>query len=138
MYGLNAVQLIGHIGQDPEIRYTSSGVAMLTMSLATNESYKDQSGQLVERTEWHRLVAYRRLAELFGEYVKKGSKLYVSGKLQTRSWEDKEGRRRYITEVIVGGFVFLDTKGAASGQHRRDDLQEVPDNDADPPNDLPF
>ncbi len=142
MYGLNRVQLIGHVGQDPEMKYTQAGAAVVTMTLATNESYKDQNGQLVERTEWHRLVAYRRTAEVFGEYVKKGSKLYIEGKLQTRSWDDKEGNKRYTTEIIVDNFMFLDSKGQGGGGQRmqedRPSAMPAEPTGGDPGADLPF
>ena len=115
-YGLNKVMLIGNLGGDPELRYTESNIPVVSFSLATNESYKDQNGTLIERTEWHRCVAWRKLAELFGEYLKKGSKVYVEGKLQTRSWDDKEGNKRYTTEIVVSDFMFLDSKGGNGGQ----------------------
>ena len=114
-YGLNKVTLIGNLGGDPELRYTESNIPVATFSLATNESYKDQNGNLVERTEWHRIVAWRKLAELFGEYLKKGSKVYIEGKLQTRSWDDKEGNKRYTTEIVVSEFMFLDSRGERQG-----------------------
>jgi single-strand DNA-binding protein len=140
MYGLNRVQLIGHLGQDPELKYTGSGAAVVNFSLATNENYKDANGQLVERTEWHRLVAYRKLAELFAEYLKKGSKVFMEGKLQTRSWDDKDGNKRYTTEIIVEDFIFLDSKGSGGGQGQR----QAADTPAEPQGpepsvpDLPF
>jgi len=109
-YGLNKVMLIGHLGQDPELKYTQAGVAVVSFSIATNESYKDPNGQMIDRTEWHRIVAWRKLAELFGQYLKKGSKIYLEGKLQTRSWEDN-GVKKYTTEIVADDFVFLDSKG---------------------------
>jgi len=115
-YGLNKVMLIGHLGSDPELRYTEGNVPVTTFNVATNESYKDQNGNLVERTEWHRIVAWRKLAELFAEYLKKGSKVYLEGKLQTRSWDDKDGNKRYTTEVVVNEFMFLDSKGGGGQQ----------------------
>ncbi|PLX25449.1 MAG: single-stranded DNA-binding protein [Ignavibacteria bacterium] len=114
-YGLNKVMLIGHLGADPELRYTEGNIPVATFNIATNESYKDQSGNLVDRTEWHRIVAWRKLAELFGEYLKKGSKVYIEGKLQTRSWDDKDGNKRYTTEVVCNDFMFLDSRGAGDG-----------------------
>ncbi|MFA6233178.1 MAG: single-stranded DNA-binding protein [Bacteroidota bacterium] len=115
-YGLNKVMLIGHLGSDPELRYTEGNVPVASFNVATNESYKDQSGNLVDRTEWHRCVAWRKLAELFGEYLKKGSKVYLEGKLQTRAWDDKDGNKRYTTEIVISDFTFLDSKGAGGGQ----------------------
>jgi single-strand DNA-binding protein len=110
-YGLNKVMLIGHVGQDPELKYTPQGAAVVNFSLATNESYKDTNGQMVDRTEWHRIVAWRKLAEVLGQYLHKGSKVYIAGKLQTRSWDDKDGNKRYTTEIVAEDFVFLDAKG---------------------------
>lgn len=125
MSGVNKVILIGHIGQDPAIRYTPAGVAVANLSLATSESWKDQQGQKQERTEWHRIVAYRKLAEIIGEYVRKGSKIYIEGKLQTRKWQDKEGRDCYTTEIIADGMQMLDGKSAGvdGGQQRQPQQQ---------------
>jgi single-strand DNA-binding protein len=110
-YGLNKVMLIGNLGGDPELKYLPNGTATVSFSVATNESYKDSEGNLVKRTEWHRIVAYRKPAEILNEYLKKGSKVYIEGKLQTRSWEDKEGQKRYMTEILVDDWVFLDARG---------------------------
>ncbi len=101
--GINKVILIGNLGQDPEVRHTPNGVAVVNMSIATNESVKDkQSGEQQTRTEWHRVVFFARLAEVVGEYLKKGSQVYVEGRLQTRKWKDpKEGGDRYSTEIIA-------------------------------------
>lgn len=114
-YGLNKVTLIGNLGADPELRYTEGNVPVASFNIATNESYKDQSGTLVERTEWHRIVVWRKLAEVLAEYLKKGSKVYLEGKLQTRTWEDKDGIKRYTTEVVVNDFMFLDSRGNGNG-----------------------
>ena len=118
--GVNKVILIGNLGQDPAVRYTPSGVAIANLSLATSESWKGQDGQVQERVEWHKLVAYRKLAEIMGEYLKKGSKIYVEGKLQTRKWQDKDGQDRYTTEIVVEEMQMLDGKpeGQGSGQGR--------------------
>lgn len=99
--GVNKVILLGNLGQDPELRYTGSGTAVCNMRLATNESYKDKSGETVDRTEWHSLVAWDRLAEICNEYLRKGSQVYFEGKLQTRKWQDKSGNDRYSTEIKV-------------------------------------
>ena len=123
-YGLNKVQLIGNLGGDPDLKYTESNVAVATFSIATNESYKDQNGNLIERTEWHRCVAWRKPAEIIHQYLKKGSKVYVEGKLQTRSWDDKDGSKRYTTEVVVNDWVFLDAKGGGGGGSDRPPLPE--------------
>jgi single-strand DNA-binding protein len=110
--GINKVILIGNIGKDPEIRYTPTGLAIANITLATSESWKDkQSGENVERTEWHRVVFYQRLAEIVGEYLRKGSKVYVEGRLQTRKWQDKTtGQDRYTTEIIADNMQMLDAK----------------------------
>jgi single-strand DNA-binding protein len=112
--GINKVILIGNIGSDPEVKYTPSGVAVANFSLATSESWTDKaSGQRQERTEWHRLVLWRKLAEIAGQYLKKGSKIYVEGKLQTRSWDDASGQKRYMTEIVVDDMQMLDGRGEA-------------------------
>lgn len=118
--GVNKVILIGNLGQDPEVRYTPNGVAIANLRLATSESWKDQQGQTQERTEWHRVVMYRRLAEIAGEYVKKGSKVYIEGKLQTRKWQDKDGQDRYTTEIVADEMQMLDGRpGAGDGAPRQ-------------------
>src|SRR5579864_524890 len=113
--GVNKVILIGNLGKDPEIRYTASGSAMANITVATSESWKDkQTGENVERTEWHRIVFYQRLAEIVGEYLRKGSKVYIEGRLQTRKWQDKNtGQDRYTTEIIADNMQMLDSKGGA-------------------------
>lgn len=105
--GLNKVMLIGNVGKEPELKYTTNGVAVCTTSLATSESWKDESGAKQEKTEWHNLVAWRKTGEIIAEYVKKGDKLYVEGKIQTRSYEDKNGVKRYITEIVVSDITML-------------------------------
>ena len=109
---VNKVILIGNLGQDPELRYTGSGTAVCNMRLATNESYKDSNGELVEKTEWHSVVAWARLAEICGEYLKKGSQVYFEGSLQTRQWEDRDGNTRYTTEVKAREMMMLDSGGS--------------------------
>ena len=109
--GINKVILIGNLGQDPELRYTGSGTAVCNLRLATNESYKDSNGDLVEKTEWHSIVAWSRLAEICGEYLKKGSQVYFEGSLQTRQWEDREGNTRYTTEVKAREMMMLSGRG---------------------------
>lgn len=113
---LNRVMLIGNLGKDPELRYTTSGVAVATFSLATNESWKDQDGNLQERTEWHNIVAWKKLAEICGEWLKKGKKIYVEGRIQTRSYDDKNtGAKKYMTEIVADNIIMLDSKGAGEG-----------------------
>jgi single-strand DNA-binding protein len=113
--GVNKVILVGNLGNDPEVRYMPNGNAVANLSLATSESWKDQQGQVQERTEWHRLTMYRRLAEIAGEYLKKGSQIYVEGKLQTRKWQDQQGQDRYTTEIIVDQMQMLGGRGAEGG-----------------------
>ena len=113
--GVNKVILVGNLGNDPEVRYMPNGNAVANLSLATSESWKDQQGQVQERTEWHRLTMYRRLAEIAGEYLKKGSQIYVEGKLQTRKWQDQQGQDRYTTEIIVDQMQMLGGRGGEAG-----------------------
>lgn len=108
---VNKVILVGNVGQDPEVKYTPSGVPVARVSLATNERFKDKNEQWQDRTEWHSVVAWQRLAEIVGEYVRKGSKLYLEGKLQTSSWEDRQiGERKYRTEVVARDIVLLGSR----------------------------
>ncbi len=109
--GVNKVILVGNLGQDPELRYTGSGTAVCNLRLATNESYKDAGGEWVERTEWHSIVAWSRLAEICNEYLKKGSQVYFEGSLQTRSYEDKDGNTKYVTEVKAKEMMMLSGRG---------------------------
>lgn len=108
---LNKVTLIGNVGKDPELRYTSSGVAVANFTLATNEQWKDADGNTQERTEWHNIVAWKKLAEICGEWLKKGKKVYIEGRLQHRSYDDKNGIKRYVTEVVAQDMIMLDSKG---------------------------
>jgi single-strand DNA-binding protein len=112
--GINKVILVGNLGQDPELRYTGSGTAVCNMRLATNESYKDSNGEWVERTEWHNVVAWARLAEICNEYLTKGSQVYFEGSLQTRSYDDKDGNTRYVTEVKAREMMMLSGRGGGS------------------------
>lgn len=112
--GVNKVILVGNLGNDPEVRYMPNGNAVANLSLATSESWKDPQGQMQERTEWHRLTMYKRLAEIAGEYLKKGSQIYVEGKLQTRKWQDQAGQDRYTTEIVVDQMQMLGGREAGS------------------------
>jgi single-strand DNA-binding protein len=112
---VNKVILVGRLGKDPETRYMTNGEAVANVSLATSENYKDKSGEKQERTEWHNLVFYRRLAEIAGEYLKKGAQIYVEGRIQTRKWQDKEGKDRYTTEIIVNEMKMLGSKSGGAG-----------------------
>lgn len=111
---VNKVILIGRLGKDPETRYMTNGEAVTNCTLATSENWKDKSGEKQEKTEWHNLVFYRRLAEIAGEYLKKGSQIYVEGKLQTRKWQTKEGQDRYTTEIVVNEMTMLGGKSSGS------------------------
>jgi len=116
---VNKVILIGNLGKDPEVKVTPSGTPVAKFTLATNERYKDKSGQWQDRTEWHNLVAWQRTAEIIGEYVKKGSKIYVEGRLQTSSWDDKStGEKKYRTEIVVNDLVLLSGRGDGDGAPR--------------------
>lgn len=114
--GVNKVILIGNLGRDPEVRYTPNGVAVATITIATSESWKDkQTGENQERTEWHRVVMFNRLGEIAGEYLRKGSKVFIEGRLQTRKWQDKTtGQDRYTTEIVADNLQMLDSKGGGS------------------------
>lgn len=112
--GINKVILIGNLGADPEVRHMPNGTAVATINIATSETWKDkQTGELQDRTEWHRVVLFQRLAEIVGEYLKKGSKVYIEGRLQTRKWQDKTGQDRYTTEIIANEMQMLDSRGSA-------------------------
>jgi single-strand DNA-binding protein len=128
MASLNKVMLIGNLGKDPEVRYTPDGTAVANFSIATSDVWTDKNtGEKKERTEWHRIVAWRRLAEIIGEYLSKGRQVYVEGKLQTRSWE-KDGITRYTTEIVASEVKFLGNKNSVnennvvSGQTDNDDI----------------
>lgn len=112
-YGLNKVTLIGHLGKDPEMSYTPSGVAVCKFSLATDESYKGEDGNKVDRTEWHNIVAWRKLGEICSTYLKKGSKIYAEGKIQTETYE-KDGKKNYYTKIVLSDMVMLDSKGGGN------------------------
>jgi len=115
--GVNKVILVGNLGKDPEVRYMPNGNAVANFTVATSESWKDQQGQPQERTEWHNIVMYRRLAEIAGEYLKKGSKVYIEGKLQTSKWQDQStGQDRYKTEINANEMQMLDSRGQGGGQ----------------------
>jgi single-strand DNA-binding protein len=113
---LNRVQLIGNLGKDPEIKYTPSGAAVAKITIATNERFKDKSGEWQDRTEWHNVVLWQRLAEIAGEYLKKGGKVYIEGRLQTRSWDDKQtGQKKYATDIVASDLILLGGRGEGGG-----------------------
>jgi len=114
--GVNKVFLVGHLGKDPELRYSANGQAVANVTLATSESWKDkESGEKQERVEWHRVVFFGRLAEIAGEYLKKGSPVYLEGKLQTRKWQDKQGQDRYTTEIVANDMQMLGGGNGSDG-----------------------
>lgn len=114
--GINKVILVGNLGRDPEVRYTSNGGAVANIAVATTEQWRDkQSGQTQERTEWHRVVMFGRLGEIAGEYLKKGSQVYIEGKLQTRKWQDQGGQDRYTTEIVANDMQMLGGRGGSGG-----------------------
>lgn len=140
--GINKVILIGNLGQDPETKVMSSGDSVSNLNVATDESYKDKNtGQIVPKTEWHRIVMYRRLAEIAQEYLKKGSKVYIEGKLQTRKWQDQSGADRYTTEIVAFEMQMLDSKGEGQARpQQQPQPQQAPSQAApvDDFEDLPF
>ncbi len=142
--GVNKVILIGNLGQDPEVRYMPNGGAVANVTIATTESWKDKNtGEPQERTEWHRVVFYRRLAEIAGEYLKKGSKVYVEGRLQTRKWQDRDGNDRYTTEIIANEMQMLDSRGGGNfggggGQKQAPAAEPAPAGAGEFDDDIPF
>ena len=125
MSSVNKVIIVGNLGDDPKINYSSSGSTITNLSVATAESYKDKQGEKKEKVEWHRVVMYNKLAEIAGEYLKKGSKVYLEGKLQTRKWTDKQGAEHYTTEIIANEMKMLGSKANASKQTNDDEI-DVP------------
>ena len=124
---LNRVQLIGNLGKDPEIKYTPQGTPVAKLTIATNERFKDKAGEWQDRTEWHNVVLWQRLAEIAGEYLKKGGKVYIEGRLQTRSWDDKtSGQKKYMTEVVASDLILLGGRGEGGGGGIRRQLRRLP------------
>jgi single-strand DNA-binding protein len=130
--GLNKVLLIGRLGANPEIRYTPDGNPVATFTVATNESYTNRNGERITQTEWHRVVVFGKLAEIVGEYYSKGKKVYVEGKLRTRQWEDRNGNKRWTTEIVANNLFILDSKGE---EFTTEDttIEDTPINDDDIP-----
>ena len=123
--GLNKVILIGHLGKDPELRYTPNGTAVCNFSLATTEKYKADDGNWVDKTEWHNIVAWRKLAETCSNYLKKGSKVYLEGKLTTETYEKDGGEKKYYTKVVINSMIMLDSKGGSAGSESSGSSQET-------------
>lgn len=144
MSSLNKAMIIGRLGQDPEVRYTQSNTAVATLNVATSERYKDRNGELQESTEWHRIVAWGRLAEICQEYLKKGSLAYFEGPIQTREWEDKDGQKRYTTEIKALSMQMLDSRGggapsqSSKPSNKQTATAEIDDSFDDMDDDLPF
>lgn len=115
MASVNKAILIGNLGKDPEVRYMPSGEAIANITLATTDTWKDKSGEKQEKTEWHRVSFFGRQAEVVGEYLKKGSQIYVEGRIQTRKWQDKEGQDRYTTEIVADRMQMLGSKSSGGG-----------------------
>ncbi len=142
---VNKVILIGRLGQDPELKYTPSGIAVCTFSLATTENWSDKNGQKQEKTEWHRIVVWGKLGEICNQYLKKGGQAFVEGRLQTRSWDGKDGQKRYTTEINANNVQFLGSKASAertpdqpSSQKSVDENYEVPTDVNFTADDIPF
>ena len=114
MASVNKVILIGNLGKDPEVRYMPSGEAITNINIATTDNWKDKNGEKQERTEWHRIAFFGKLAEIAGEYLKKGNPVYIEGRLQTRKWQDKEGKERYTTEIVAEKMQMLGSRGGGS------------------------
>jgi single-strand DNA-binding protein len=124
--GINKVILVGNVGVDPDVRYLPNGNAVTTLSVATSESWKDKAtGEKQDRTEWHRVVCFNRLGEIAGEYVRKGSKLYVEGSLRTRKWQDQQGQDKYTTEIIASDIQMLDSKGGSGSSANYEDMPQA-------------
>tara|TARA_Y100000739_G_C20451253_1_gene392357 strand:+ start:194 stop:649 length:456 start_codon:yes stop_codon:yes gene_type:complete len=151
MAGINKVILVGNLGRDPEMRYTQNGIAVCSFSLATSESYKDRTtGERVTQTEWHNIIMWRGLAETAEKYLRKGSSVYIDGKIQTRKWEDQQGQTRYTTEIVADTMQMLDrrdsstapTSGPVETQGQSNTAPEAPtqpsETPSQEPDDLPF
>jgi single-strand DNA-binding protein len=136
---VNKVLLIGRLGKDPEVRYTPDGTMVTNFSMATDEYRKDKNGEKVQRTEWHRIVTFGKLAEICGNYLSKGKLVFVEGRIQTQSWEDKEGNKRYTTEIIASDMRMLDSKGTGKTQGTNTGATPpYPGGESLPDDDVPF
>ncbi|MEN6317394.1 MAG: single-stranded DNA-binding protein [Syntrophaceae bacterium] len=137
---VNRVLLIGRLGKDPEVRYTPDGMMVTNFTMATDEQRKDKNGQKIQRTEWHRIVTFGKLAEICSTYLSKGKLIFIEGRIQTRSWEDKDGNKRSTTEIIANNMQMLDSKGMTKSQDTADDnqFQQYSGVDQVPEEDVPF
>jgi len=139
MAGINKVILVGRLGRDPEVRYTPNGVPVANFSIATSEEWKDKdTGEKRERTEWHRIEAWRRLGEICGEYLHKGKQVYIEGKLQTDAWEDRDGNKRYTTKIVAQSMQMLDSAGKGGSAEPVDERHPVEEPVNIPEDDIPF
>lgn len=134
---VNKAILIGRLGKDPEVKYLPDGTMVTTFRIATDEQWKDKNGEKVQRTEWHQIVIYRKLAEICGNYLVKGKLVFIEGRIQTRNWEDKEGVKRYTTEIIANDMKMLDSKGQARPGDAMPDASSAPNSET-PMDDVPF
>lgn len=137
---INKAILVGRLGKDPEIRYTPDGAMVTNFNIATDEVWKDKSGEKVQKTEWHRIVTFGKLAEICGKYLLKGKMVYIEGRIQTRTWDDKEGKKNYTTEIIALTMKMLDSKGTSGGTNETpayDQVPQFPGGDL-MPDDVPF
>jgi single-strand DNA-binding protein len=144
---VNKVILVGNVGKDPDVKHLENDLSFARFPLATSETYKDKSGQRVDRTEWHNIVVWRGLARVVEDYVKKGSQLYIEGKIQTRKFQDKDGNDRYMTEIVTDNLRMLDRKGSNDNSNQGNNAQNTQSSAAEPtsnsyaqaePDDLPF
>ncbi len=138
MAGVNKVILIGNLGKDPEVKHLENGSTVARFSLATTETYKDKEGNRIKQTEWHNIVVWRGLADIAEKYLNKGSQIFVEGKIKTRSWEDKEGIKRYTTEIVGDNFTILGSKRDSDSETPPPPADESHDNNPQPADDLPF
>ena len=136
---VNKAMLIGRLGKDPEVRYTPDGTMVTNFNLATDEQWKDKNGEKVQKTEWHRIVTFGKLAEICGNYLVKGKLIFVEGRIQTRSWEDKDGVKRFTTEIIASNMQMLDSKAQSKADDSSLETSSVSSNNAGTPtDDVPF
>ncbi len=136
---INKVILVGRLGKDPEVRVTPDGTMVTNFNLATDEQWKDKNGEKVQKTEWHKIVTFGKLADICGQYLVKGKLVYIEGRIQTRSWEDKEGVKRYTTEIVANDMKMLDSKGQSKSDGPAYDANTANHNDVGGPmDDVPF
>ena len=136
---VNKAVLIGRLGKDPEIKYLPDGTMVTNFNLATDEQWKDKNGEKVQKTEWHKIVTYRKLAEICGNYLVKGSLVFIEGKIQTRSWDDKEGVKHYMTEIVASEMKMLDSRGQGQAKASSDATPEAAySTNGTPMEDVPF